>query len=265
MTIHTIPTLCWSVAANPSPLGVKLHDAGYRELGLDFKYVALGSDNIRVVVDAVRSLGVRGLGVSMPHKIDVLQHVENVEPDVAAIGASNTVVNDNGVLTAYNTDWIGAQHAIDEAGLGDCGSALIVGAGGVARAIAYALAQRGVTVTVAARDVSKAETLVRELGLHTAIHVHDQATAEAELLVNATPSADALAISEDRLPRGVFDVAFQTRTTPLTAAASQLGVATVAGWRMLLLQAAAQFELYTGSTPPIGAMASILEDALPET
>lgn len=256
--------MCWSVAANPSPLGVKLHDAGYRELGIDFKYIALGSDDISEVVDLVRRLGVRGLGVSMPHKIAVLDHVDHVQPDVSAIGAANTVVNDDGRLSAHNTDWVGAQRALDEVGLGDCQSALIVGAGGVARAIAYALSQRGAKVTVAARDASKAEALVTEFDLDAAISIQDQSAVSAELLVNATPSSESVLLPTDRTPRGVFDVVFQTRSTSLTAAASERGLAVVAGWRMLLLQAVAQFELYTGQTAPLPAMSAVLEAALPE-
>jgi len=252
------------VAANPSPLGVKLHDAGYAELGLDFKYIALGSEDIAPVVSSVRTLGVRGLGVSMPHKITALELLDELSPDVLAIGATNTVVNEDGRLVGHNTDWQGAVRALDEKDLGHCATALVVGAGGVARAIAYGLTQRGTKVTIAARDLSRGEALVSDLGLDSAVLLEDQAEVEAELVVNATPAADAVAL-EDLSPKGVFDVLFSTRSTPLTQAAESRGIPAVAGWRMLLLQAAAQFELYTGEAAPLEAMSDVLEAALPDS
>lgn len=266
--IATIPRLCCSVAAKPSPLGVKLHDAGYRALNLDFKYVAVGSAEIEPVISMVRTFGIRGLGVSMPHKIAVISYLDEVSEDVKAIGACNTVVNDDGRLSGHNTDWRGADAALAEAGLTNCRTALIVGAGGAARAIAYALRHRDMAVTVAARNRSQAETLVTELGLHAAIHLDDQRSREFELVVNATPVASVpdgpVATDWATPPAGVFDVVFQTRLTPLTTFASEQGSAAVGGWRMLLHQAAAQFQLYTDHAAPLDAMQPVLEAALPE-
>ncbi len=136
---RTIPVLCCSVAANPSPLGVKLHNAGYEALGLDYRYFAIGAADIEPVLQCMRTLAIRGLGVSMPHKQAVIPFLDEVSQDVQAIGACNTVVQENGRLYGYNTDWVGALGAIDEAGSGGLHSAVIIGAGGVARAIAYAL------------------------------------------------------------------------------------------------------------------------------
>jgi shikimate dehydrogenase len=264
MSTKTIPTMCWSVAANPSPLGVKLHDAGYATLGLDFKYVAIGSDEIAPIVDSMRRLGVRGLGVSMPHKLSVIEHLDEVSEDVRVIGACNTVVNTESRLHGYNTDWVGASRAIEEEGLSDCASALIVGGGGVARAIAYALKKGGMNVDISTRSEGQGQQLVSDLGLRSFIKFEERESASAELLVNATPDSGLVRLSTSNLPRGVFDVVFNTRTTPLTRAARELGVSAVAGWRMLLLQAAAQFELYTGTEAPLSEMGRVLEAALPE-
>lgn len=240
-----------------------MHDAGYAASGLDFKYVALGADDIEPVVQAVRTLGVRGLGVSMPHKLAVIPHLDEVTEAVNAIGACNTVVNDDGRLTGHNTDWQGAWRALSEAGLSGCRSALVVGAGGVARAVAYALASNGVSVTVAARNLEQAETLREQLGLEAAIAIERQAEAEAELLVNATPTSSSVVLDGQAAAIGVLDVVFQTRSTVLTRAALARGLGVASGWRMLLHQGAAQFELYTAQEAPLVAMAAVLEAALP--
>ena len=188
---RTIPVLCCSVAANPSPLGVKLHTAGYEALGLDYRYFAIGAADIEPVLQCVRTLAIRGLGVSMPHKETVIPFLDEVNQDVQAIGACNTVVQENGRLYGHNTDWVGALGAIDEAGSGGLHSAVIIGAGGVARAIAYALKQRGMTVFVSARSADEREKLVNDLGLDGADTLEQQGQFDAELVVNTTPVSDS--------------------------------------------------------------------------
>src|SRR5687767_6319129 len=101
--IRTRPTLCGSVSGNPSSLGVAVHTAGYRELGLDYTYVALGTETLDPVVSLVRQLGFRGLGVSMPFKQEILRFLDDTTPEVRAIGACNTVVHDAGRLIGHNT------------------------------------------------------------------------------------------------------------------------------------------------------------------
>jgi shikimate dehydrogenase len=260
--------MCWSVAANPSPLGVKLHDAGYNAAGLDYKYVALGSSDLPDVIKMVRDLGIRGLGVSMPHKVHVIDLLDEVSDDVRRIGACNTVVNEHGTLVGHNTDWRGALAALDEAAPSNIESALIVGSGGVARAIAYALASRSIRVSVAGRSQTSGATLVSELGLAAVITLDEQHRDRYDLVVNATPDASLdgpvdTNWSPSSKPSVVFDVVFQSRHTPLTTKMQQLGIAIVPGWRMLLHQATIQFELYTEHQAPLSAMSAVLEDALP--
>src|SRR5205809_7595014 len=115
---RTIPVLCCSVAANPSPLGVKLHNAGYEALGLDYRYFAIGAADIEPVLQCMRTLAIRRLGVSMPHKQAVIPFLHEVSQDVQAIGACNTVVQENGRLYVHNTGCLQALGAIDDAGRG---------------------------------------------------------------------------------------------------------------------------------------------------
>src|SRR2546422_7200123 len=109
---RTIPVLCCSVAANPSPLGVKLHNAGYEALGLDYRYFAIGAADIEPVLQCMRTLAIRGLGVSMPHKQAVIPFLDEVSLDVQAIGACNTVVQENGRLYGYKRAFHNSQKAL---------------------------------------------------------------------------------------------------------------------------------------------------------
>jgi shikimate dehydrogenase len=263
--IRTIPTLCGSVSGNPSPLGARVHGAGYRALSLDYTYLAMGAETLAPVVALVRELGFRGLGVSMPFKQEILGFLDDATPEVRAIGACNTVVNDGGRLTGHNTDWSGALAAVDEVFPKPVERAVLIGAGGAARAIAYGLKARGTAVFVSARDEGKRTNLVAALGLAGALPIERQGDAEATLVVNTTPLADAaspVALAAHRGAQVLLDVVFRPRETPLAAAARQRGWAVAPGHRMLLHQALRQFELYTKHAPPVAEMEQALAEGL---
>ncbi len=263
--IRTRPTLCGSVSGNPSPLGVAVHTAGYRALRLEYTYVALGSESLDPVISIVRQLGFRGLGVSMPFKQEALRFLDEVTPEVRAIGACNTLVHEAGRLTGHNTDWSGALAAIEEVYPERIRRAVLVGAGGAARAMAYGLKQRGASVYVSARSAERRQTLVGELGLDGETSLEGQGDFEAELVVNATPVADAggpVVVDRHTRARVLLDVVFRPRETPLVVAARARGWAVAPGWRMLLHQALRQFELYTKHAPPRDVMERALTEAL---
>jgi shikimate dehydrogenase len=263
---ETIPTLCGSVAGKPSPLGVKMHDAGYQALGLTFKYVAMGTDDLNTVVEATKRLNFRGFGVSMPFKQEVIKHLDEVTPEVTAIGACNTVVLNDGRLTGYNTDWRGAVAAIKEVTSEHIQSATIIGSGGAAMAIAYGLKDQGLKVYIAARSLVKRTALVQQLHLDGDSSVEDQGQFGSTLIVNATPIAEGsecpLVLAKHPKGRVLLDVVFGKKQTPLGSEASSMGWKVAAGWRMLLHQALAQFELYTGQPAPAEEMGKVLSDAL---
>lgn len=264
----TIPIICGSVSSHPGNLGVKQHTAGYTALGLNYTYIAVGSDNIEDTINIVRKMPLRGLGVSMPFKEQVIGLLDCVDDSVKAIRACNTVVNDDEQLKGYNTDWIGFLGALDEAyDTKLIKRAVIIGAGGVARAIAYALRQRNIKVFICARSEEKRKRLVRGLGLQGEGNIEQQGNFDAELIVNATPDATLegpIALEKHLNAKVVFDVVFRNRTTPLIGKAKELGLIIVPGWRMLLHQALGQFELYTGVSAPIEVMSKVLEENLPE-
>ena len=262
---QTIPTMCWSVAAKPSALGVRMHDAGFHAAKLDYKYIAIGSNEIDKVISAMRTLNVRGLGISMPHKQKVINLLEELDTSVESIGACNTVVNNENTLKGYNTDWIGAYRALYESKIKDYKTVLIVGSGGVARAFAYMLTKTSddMDVSIAARNECARKKIASDFNIDHQFDLDHMP--QTDLIINATPVSNLISDSMISNASGIFDVDFTSRNTELTMRADRIGIDSIAGWRMLLHQGAAQFELYTNQTAPLAAMESVLEQALPDT
>jgi len=249
-------------------LGASMHDAGYRALGLGYAYVpfAVRSEDLPGALAGMRALGIRGLGVSMPFKLEVLPLLDRLDAVAAKIGAVNTIVNDDGVLTGFNTDAEGAARALEEA-LGDLDGARVVvlGAGGAARAVVHGLAARGAEVLVANRTQPAAEALARAAG-GRAIDWTERAAA-GDIIVNATsagmdtgdgPGPSPLDGAVIRPDTTVMDIVYKPVETRLLAQARGAGARAIDGTRMLLHQAARQFELYTGAQAPLAEMDAAL-------
>lgn len=257
----SFPTVCCSFSAHPGRGGVISHNAAYRALGLDYTYVAFGVTDIGEAVRAVRALGIRGAGVSMPFKLTVLPLLDHLDPVAAQIRSVNTIVNDAGVLTGYNTDWSGARRALEEVTTLAGKRAALVGAGGVARAIAYMLAREGASVHVFNRSLERAQALATEYQLDGA-HPLAALTSlgDYDLLVNAT-SVGMGTTGESIVPAAllhaglvVFDVVADPAETTLIAHARAAGATCVPGTRLRLFQAVEQFRLYTGQDAPLDVM-----------
>jgi shikimate dehydrogenase len=242
-----------------------MHNAAYRAAGVSFVYVAFAIEAVREAVLSVRYLGIRGLGVSMPHKISIMQHLDAIDETAAKVGAVNTVVNDDGHLTGYNTDWIGAVRAIQENTAIAGKRSLVVGAGGAARAIVYGLTREGSQVTVYNRTAGKGEELARDLGARFGGGLDELGAVEDyDILVNATSvgfhAPDESVVPTSALKKGkvVLDVVIIPPRTRLVEEAEARGSAAIPGTRMLVHQAAYQFELYTGRPAPF----EVMEEAL---
>jgi len=265
-------TLCGSLSRLASPLGRAMHEAGYRALGLAFAYVPFEVRDLAGAVVGMRALGIRGFGVSHPFKQEVMSLLDDLDGVARRIAAVNTVVNDGpGRLVGHNTDWIGAVRALEESRPLDGARVLLVGAGGAARAIAFGLAERAARTTVANRDLAKAEALAAETGAVAAPFEATRRAADYDVVVNATTlgQADVDAASpvpDEALHPGqvVMDIVYKPVHTRLVEAATRRGASVVHGGRMLLHQAAAQFELYTGRPAPLDVMDDALRRALGE-
>jgi shikimate dehydrogenase len=255
----------WPVAHSLSPA---MHNAAFAALGLDWTYVAFPVAPERVT-DAVRGLaaaGVAGLNVTIPHKQAVLDGCSSVSAAVAAIGAANTLIPDGaGGWRADNTDAPGFLRALDEAAplALDDAQVLVIGAGGAARAVVFALRSRGARVAVANRTRARAAALGDPVEFTRA--ALENAARHSALVVNCT----SLGLHErgipDQLPcdalgpeHVVVDVVYRPGGTPWLAAAGARGARCVDGLGMLLHQGAAAFVQWTGQEPPIAAMRAAL-------
>ena len=262
---QSFPTLCGSFAGRASQVGMRVHNAAYRARGLDFTYVAFSIRDAQSAVAAMRALSMRGCAITMPFKETVIPLLDHLDPDAARIGAVNTIVNEEGVLTGYNTDWLAAKQALEEVTALAGKVAVVLGAGGAGRAVCYALAQGGCMVHVYNRTVARAEEIVTAFGLAAAHPLADlPRLADYDLLINATSvgyrdAANSPIPDDWILPsKVVMDIVPEPLETRLLACASARGAVCVPGWRMRLLQAAAQFQLYTGAVPPLEVMQAAL-------
>jgi shikimate dehydrogenase len=248
--------LCISLAARPSNIGTRFHNHLYEVLGLDFIYKAFTTTDIVGAIGGVRALGIRGCSVSMPFKSDVIGLVDDVEASARGINSVNTIVNDDGHLTASNTDYLAVQRLIDEHRLDPSETVMIRGSGGMARAVGAAFRDRGFdSGTVVARNVESGRELAARLGYEYSAEVGDRVAA---VIVNVTPIGMAggpesaeRAFAESTIAQAdtVFDVVALPAETPLIAAARAAGAHVITGAEVIALQAAEQFERYTGVRP----------------
>ena len=258
--------LCISLAARPSNIGTRFHNYLYEQLGLDFIYKACTTTDIGAAIGGVRALGIRGCSVSMPFKQDVLALVDHVEESARAIDAVNTIVNDDGVLTAANTDYVAVQRLIAEHGLDPRGGVLIRGSGGMASAVATAFRDNGFhDGAIVARNAETGSALAERLGYDWRAEV---GALRASVIVNVTPigmsggpeerepAFDADVIASAGV---VFDVVALPSETPLIAAGRAAGKRVITGAEVIALQAAEQFERYTGVRPSADQVAAASE------
>jgi 3-dehydroquinate dehydratase / shikimate dehydrogenase len=247
-----------------SPL---IHNPALQAVGIDGVYMPLEVDDTASFIcgfvhPKTRKLdwNLRGLSVTIPHKLSVIPFLDEVDATAQTIGAVNTLVVEGARLLGYNTDVHGALQPLSE--LLDVHDArvAILGAGGSARAVCYGLKQRGADVTIYARDGRKAQPLAEEFNANAA--ALDSFHGQADIVINCTPMG-MKGHSEGRSPltaeslrgvRLVYDLVYNPEQTALLQAAQAAGCQTLGGLAMLVAQAAEQFRLWTGITAPMDVM-----------
>lgn len=264
---------CISIAERPGNFGSTIFNASFKALGLDFIYkpFKIGAEDLPGAIEAIKSFDIRGCGVSMPHKIKVLKYLDKIDPVAKKIGAVNTIVNNKGILHGYNTDFEGAKRAIQENYNVFQKRILIIGAGGVSRAIIMALKENGAgEIFISNRDEKKGKQVAKEFDLYHFFY-NQKDDFKGDLLVNATPvgmapNVQEMLIKKDALIdyRAVMDVVIYPSETRLMSVAKKLGKTVIPGFIMALYQAAAQFKLYTGREAPLGVMFKSMKKFLSE-
>lgn len=270
----------WPVEHSLSPA---MHNAAFAELGLNWCYVPLpvAPGRLREALRGLVALGFAGANVTAPHKEAVMAHLDEVAPGARAIGAVNTIVVREGRTFGHNTDWRGFLAALREGGFSPQGKrAVVLGAGGAARAVVYALAHTGSEVAVLNRTPQRAEALVGDLSPlfpsipFIALSLNENTLREqaavAHLLVNATPLGTWPEVDRSPWPEGlafpghltVFDLVYNPPQTRLLQQAAAGGARTIGGLGMLVHQGAAAFRLWTGLEPPVETMYEACRRAL---
>jgi shikimate dehydrogenase len=250
-----------------SPL---IHNAAYKALGLNYAYITLRASDVGQAIETIRTNDIRGASVTTPHKVSVLKYLNRLDPAADKIGAVNTIVNDNGKLLGYNTDGDAALKALEEVTDPGGKKVILIGGGGAALAIATALKEKNVSLTILNRTEIKAKQLAKKAGALDAGGLDKLSlVAEADILINATtvgmsPNTEATIVPKeflhDRLT--VFDIVYNPKETRLLREAKAKGCAIVYGYKMLLYQAAQQFKLFTNRLAPFRMMESVLTQAL---
>lgn len=245
-------SLCISLSGRPSNIGTRFHNYLYDELGLNFIYKAFSTEDLPGAIAGVRALGIRGCSVSMPFKEEVMELVDEIEPSAAAIDSVNTIVNHDGRLVASNTDFEAIAALIARHELDVRSSVLVRGSGGMAKAVVAAFREAGFSdVTVLARNEDAGTALANKYGYR---YASADPVPGHQILVNVTPlgmdgeNAETLSFTAGHIAsaQSIFDVVAFPSQTPLIRAARDAGKQVITGAEVIALQAAAQFEKYTG-------------------
>jgi 3-dehydroquinate dehydratase/shikimate dehydrogenase len=272
----------YGVIADPigHSLSPQIHNAAFGAAGIDAVYVPfrVPFDTLGQFVEDVPRLGIRGLSVTIPHKEAIAKFLTKVDPAVKGIGAVNTVLFKNGDVLGYNTDYKAAMDCLEIA-LGGAPApngpspladkkVVVLGAGGVARAVMYGLQRRGAKMTIASRTRSRAQFLAEQFGGRS-VDWSARHLADAEIIVNCTPvgmhpNVDESPFNKSHLKPSmvVFDTVYNPESTLLLKEARAHGCRIATGVEMFIRQAALQFLLFTGKEAPEALMRDTLKRAI---
>jgi shikimate dehydrogenase len=253
MQVNKSTRICISIAEKPGIFGLEFHNKGYELLGLNFVYFPLKvlAKDLESSMQLVRD-NIHGCSVTMPHKIEVIKYLDELDDSALRTGAVNTILNTDGILKGYNTDYYGAKEALKSLSIKGK-EVLLLGAGGVSRAIAYAVKDLGGNLTITNRTEFKALELAQKVGAET-ISWDSRNLKKYYLLINGTKIGmednEQMPIDETALKNfnAVMDVV--VADTRLARNAKSSGLQVIYGRTMTTYQAAKQFEIYTEKNLP---------------
>ncbi|WP_413737281.1 shikimate 5-dehydrogenase [Sodalis sp. RH21] len=258
MNINKDTLLCMSLAARPGNFGTRFHNYLYEQLNLNYIYKAFTTRDLAAAIGGVRALGIRGCAVSMPFKEDCIPYLDELDASARAIESVNTIVNTDGHLKAYNTDYIAIERLLAQYQIDPQTPFALRGSGGMAKAVAGALYDAGFRQgVIIARNQETGQRLADLYGYRWQA---GEDNLNAALLINVTPvgmaggaQADDLAFSEQIIINAttVFDVVALPAQTPLIQFARLHDKIVITGAEVIAIQALEQFVLYTGVRPDV--------------
>ncbi|WNC16821.1 shikimate dehydrogenase [Brevibacillus brevis] len=267
------------VSHSQSPM---MHNAAFAEAGLDYAYVAFDveSNSLEDAVAGIRALGLKGINVTIPHKVAIMPMLDEIDPLAKRIGAVNTVVIEDGRLIGYNTDGMGyVRSLVEETGIQlEQQIVTMLGAGGAARAVAFTLAEKGVKeIRIINRSRERAALLAESLQTIVSTRIVEQgegqeAIADASLLINTTSIGMLPNVNEMPVPKEwlhdrliVSDLIYNPLETKLLTEARAIGARVHSGVGMFVNQGALAFELWTGKKAPAEMMRETVLQQLTKT
>jgi shikimate dehydrogenase len=249
-------------------LSPQIHNAGYEALNITDQFVYVASqvevNKIKEFIDGVRVMNIKGISCTIPHKIAVMPYLDEIEDIAQKIGAVNTIVNEDGRLIGYNTDWLGVLLPLEVKTNLESKTVALIGAGGAARAVAYAITCRGAKITIYNRTFEKAKKLAKEFGGTAYPLTEIENVKHADIIINTTSvglkDKKETLIHKNFITKNhiVFDAVYGAETQ-LLKDAKEKGAQTITGIEMLLNQGFAQFKLFTGYDAPATEMRKILK------
>ena len=273
-----------AVIGNPveHSLSPAIHNAAFEALGLDYVYVAFKVEDIAPAIAGMRALGnFRGLSVTIPHKVSIMEHLDEIDDAARNTGSVNTVLNEDGILKGSSSDGPGALKALRDCGADPAGKrVLVLGSGGAARAITFTLAtiEKPPEISMLGVIPDELDKLARDLKDKTSAPIESSSlndeslradASEAEIIIHCTPigmhpKTDGTLVPMDLLrpEQVVFDIVYTPRETRLLKEARSVGCRTIAGLEMFVNQAVVQFELWTDESAPVDVMRKIVEENL---
>ena len=250
-----------------------MHNAALKELSLDYVYVAFNipPNDLKKAVLGFKMFNIKGINVTIPYKETIIPYLDEIDPLAEKIGAVNTIKNEGKYLIGKNTDASGAKRALLDAGCEITGKkALILGAGGAAKAVSFAISEDLDAVYIANRTEKRAiklakdltnKTTIKAVGKNMSINTLKNLVNDVDILINTTPlgmypDIEASPISEEMLHNDlfVFDIVYNPLETRLLKEARKIGCKTLGGLDMFVNQGALAFEWWTGKKPNLNLM-----------
>jgi len=260
-----------------------MHNKGFETLGVNSVYTAFEVSDVGKSVEGIRALGIKGASVTIPHKIAVMEYLDEIEDIAAMIGSVNTIQNREGILIGTNTDVYGFYRALSEKTEIANKKIALIGSGGAARAIGFGLFyfSRPAKLVIAVRhdDLDAANELRASLVVHLGIERGDvevilltdweKSGGDIDIIINSTPlgmnpNTNISPLRKNQIPEGitVMDIVYHPNETLLIKYAIEKGCRIVYGIDMLFYQGVKQFELWTGLKAPEAEMRSVLTEHL---
>lgn len=250
-------------------LSPTIHNAAFRKLGMDCAYISfrIPAGELRDGLESLATAKITGFNVTIPHKVDIMDILDDVAPECSAAGACNTVTVNAGRLEGHNTDVRGFLDPLERRSVRlDSASVLVLGTGGAARAVVHGLASKNAKITVAGRSAQKTDSIVQHENANIdAISFESVAevAAKFDIIVNATSigmneEPSPVPASSIRPDATIYDIVYRPVRTALIRTALERGASVIYGYEMLLAQAALSFEIWHKTPAPYEAMKQAL-------